>query len=233
MAAHNVSDYPASYQAAKASGAKFYYTGKPCPAGHRSLRYTSAQNCLECHEIRTALIPKKGRPVKNATKCSVEGCIGRAKKLGLCEMHWKKRRRRGSEDTSPLRIPNGSKNHCGKKNCPATLRIIQFKYREKLGPEKCKELARKRLQLAKAADPEQYRIRASISTQKRRRRLRRAMVGWTDLKAIAKFYLDRPDGYHVDHVVPLQGERVCGLHVLSNLQYLPAFVNISKGNSFP
>lgn len=38
--------------------------------------------------------------------------------------------------------------------------------------------------------------------------------------------------WNVDHIIPLNNKRVCGLHVGVNLQVIPATENFIKGNSF-
>jgi 5-methylcytosine-specific restriction endonuclease McrA len=43
---------------------------------------------------------------------------------------------------------------------------------------------------------------------------------------------DSGEDWHVDHIIPLQGKLVSGLHVPSNLRVVPAAYNISKNNSF-
>lgn len=83
--------------------------------------------------------------------------------------------------------------------------------------------------------------RASANHQSARKRLIRMQRTpmWSDPSEITKIYeaaatLSRTTGlrYHVDHIVPLKGKTVSGLHVPANLQILPAADNIRKHNRF-
>lgn len=55
---------------------------------------------------------------------------------------------------------------------------------------------------------------------------------WSETEAIQQFYRNCPAGMTVDHIIPLQGELVSGLHVLKNLQYLTHSANSKKSNIF-
>lgn len=67
-------------------------------------------------------------------------------------------------------------------------------------------------------------------TAKRRAKQLKATPAWANENTIKEIYRNCPPGYHVDHIIPLQGKNVSGLHIAINLQYLPAHENLSKSN---
>ena len=67
----------------------------------------------------------------------------------------------------------------------------------------------------------------------------KAVGNWTDVSAIQEIYrmsdeLTKQTGiqHNVDHIIPLHGENVSGLHMLSNLTILTAEENVAKSNTF-
>lgn len=97
--------------------------------------------------------------------------------------------------------------------------------------------ARERLQRYQEAYYHQNKDQFVARVAKRRAAKHRAVPLWADTKAIAKIYqsaaeLTKATGiqHHVDHIVPLQGRTVCGLHVEYNLQVIPAIENRRKFN---
>lgn len=95
-----------------------------------------------------------------------------------------------------------------------------------------KELSAKQCARAKA-EPGKNRARRSI----RRAREKQAMPIWANKEKMQAIYIEaarltRETGieYHVDHIYPLKSKWMCGLHVETNLQILPAAENQSKSN---
>lgn len=67
----------------------------------------------------------------------------------------------------------------------------------------------------------------------------RATVLWADFNEIRAVYreadrltIETGIKHNVDHVVPLQHPRVCGLHVHFNMRAIPAGANMSKSNNW-
>lgn len=103
-------------------------------------------------------------------------------------------------------------------------------YRKKYATDP--EAARQRTQAWKDANP--GKVRAANKARKVTKL--RATPAWADHEAIAKVYAEQQElidhgiDCHVDHIIPLRGKTVCGLHVHNNLQLLLPADNIRKSN---
>ena len=83
------------------------------------------------------------------------------------------------------------------------------------------------------------RDKCNANNAKRRAMQLNATPSWATVKDIQAFYklaktLTMAEGvaYEVDHIVPLLGKDVCGLHCEFNLQVLSAIENRKKNNSW-
>ncbi len=120
---------------------------------------------------------------------------------------------------------------------PEWLKANYQRQREKIttDPDRIEAVRQQRRKHAKT-----YPERSTAQTRKRQAaQLQRTPAWLTDanFKAMLVFYeeaksLTEQTGvkYEVDHIVPLLGENVCGLHVPWNLQILTQSENRSKGN---
>lgn len=120
----------------------------------------------------------------------------------------------------------------------------------RLNPEKVAEIERasraRRPKTASAGytaavrnrNPDLY-ARMMAKWSKRRADRLRATPKWFDADKVTSIYRQagrmRKAGFdvHVDHIYPLRGALVCGLHVHQNLRIIPAKENISKGAAMP
>ena len=81
--------------------------------------------------------------------------------------------------------------------------------------------------------------RKNADTSARRKRVRQRMPPWIIPSAMKCFYeqaqrvsLCLSIAHHVDHIIPLRGKTVSGLHVPWNLQVISATKNMRKQNCF-
>ena len=187
-------------QEAITAGLTRYFTGRECPRGHVAERLVSTRACAACAREK-----KHAWSAANPDKVNAQKRAYRSNNLDKVK-GWQSAEQKRNREAANVRNRRYAETH-----------------REQLkAKNKVWEAANPGKVLAKAA--------------KRRAAELRAMPKWADKEKIEKVYAlaarFRSLGcdFHVDHVIPLQGRNVCGLHVHNNLEIIEARQNRSKSN---
>lgn len=193
---------------ARIQGLRRYYTGIPCKYGHLSERFVSNKKCLECGRINNAKwMAENPERWKEISRNSRRKTYDPKKNSEQCRAYREK-----VKDDEGFKRRTVERATAWQKANRERMREIYSKYK-KCNPGK---------------------VNAANASRALRKRM--AMPSWADQQAIKQIYIDcaaKSSGgekFHVDHIVPIQGKNVCGLHVPYNLQILPAKENISKSN---
>ena len=198
--------YPATRSEAKCLGSTRYFTGEPCKKGHTALRITDSGVCVECR--------KEMKAAKTAADRAAKGLPPLYRPT--CE---EDRRRHIAEYKQQWFEQNKEKN---------LQRIKAWSERNK-----------DRVLAAKRKYREANPVVDRVNVGRRRAAKLQRTASWADQNFIRFFYATRAYmsmetglQWHVDHIVPLRGRLVSGLHTHHNLRVTPAVDNMKKGNRF-
>ena len=188
------------------AGLSTYFTGIPCKHGHLAERYVSNWTCVDCH----------------AKKCIESQRKWRAANPEKQQEYSKKYAAAHAESTKQWRALN-------KDRCADNQRKWNAKNRDR------------RNQLSNDWRIKNKATMIALKAKRRADILSRTPKWLTkdDMWLIKQAYeiaklRTKVTGiaWQVDHVIPLRGRRVSGLHVPLNLQVVPMTVNLKKGNSY-
>lgn len=196
-------------------GLSRYFTGKVCPHGHLVERYTSTYKCVTC-SAEHAKLPR--------SKAQMKARYERIKHVA-----WQQQKKYFEKNPEAKE----KRRQYIKKWLSENKERYYKKCREyvKKNPEKTTEYKKRWADKNKA-----YR---ALQWMKRSEKLKKATPSWVDDERIKtkikeREAMTRLTGilHHVDHVIPIQGENVCGLHVAENMRVIPARDNLAKRNKY-
>lgn len=199
--------------AAKEKGERYYVPEKPCAKGH-FLRATSGGGCIECRKAA-----EKRRYYANPEKTKA-----------MVKAKYAKNAEKLREERRIFYANNKHDPVLKAKACERARR-----WRELNPNSKTAKISKRNWKLRNP-----HRVQAD-GAKRRTSELQRTPKWLTneDFWLIEEVYelailRSKLHGFswHVDHIIPLQGELVSGLHVPANLQVIPWLDNIKKANKF-
>ncbi len=200
-------------------GLKFYFTGIPCKRDHVDIRYTSSACCKICRELATSKWQRDNKQKDKDNKKSY-----RKETKEKFEPYYKKYREENKENIKEYHVKYYQEN---KEKHAAQMRAYYENHKN--------EYIEREKQLKKINPG--YFTKKSATYKASKVNATPSWLTKGDLDNIKLIYIEaaersQRDGikYHVDHLVPLHGKTVSGLHVPWNLQILEATKNMSKGN---
>lgn len=229
---------PKSRQDAEAEGLKRYFTGEPCVRGHVAERFVSSRGCVQCSLDDRAAWGKRN-PEKERARARKSADRWKLKNPELAKERARIAAKKWADENREL-VRQRARERYQKNRGAEIARRLEYRKRhpekDRAASQRWNDKNKERMRpLYKKMNAKNYRENKAAYharvIQRKAAGLQRT-PGWADLKAIEEFYRSCPPGYHVDHIIPLQGKYVSGLHVENNLQYLPAAENLSKGNKF-
>lgn len=228
---------PSSISAALARGTNTYFTGRACVHGHVSYRYVLDRRCAACAKVKLQEYVAKNKKrihERDAAKWSAVTAEQRVLVNARRRAYYEKTKERRREER---------RVHYAKTMLDPSKRAARRVYvnekRKLQGPRKdTGSLVAKQ----KYKKTSRGRVVSAAADAKRHASKMQRTPAWLtpdDLWMMEQAYelaalRTKIFGFawHVDHVIPLQGKTVSGLHVPTNLQVISGAENVSKANKW-
>ena len=234
-----------SKEEAKAQGKKFFFTGKDCKRGHKDYRYVSTSQCAACQKLHKQGYTAQGKGKKyyanHKEMFRVKGKAYREKNKEVIAERVKlyaqanrdriKAYKKQYHELNREHICEKSRKYYEENKDEVTRKSILYRQRTK----------DRKAAYDRMFSQQNRHYRNMLKGANRAKRIQR-FVEWdkelTELVVQEAYDLcERREQligqkWYVDHVIPLCGKNVSGLHVWNNLAVIPASVNLSKNNKY-